>query len=278
MIHFIVETLSLFPFLFATYLVLEAVEAKAGGALERFLGRSRQVGPLAGALAGAIPQCGVSAAAASFYAAGAVSLGTLAAVFLSTSDELVPVLISRQAPVQLMVKIVLIKIAAAAVTGFAIDLSARFLGRAERKVSVETLCRHSRCGCSSRKGIVVPALIHAAEIFVFIVAVSAAIEAAMHFFGARSLESLKLTTPFLGEMTAGLIGLVPNCAVSVAGAQLYCSGAISGGALMSLSFTGSGLGMLVLFRTNRSIKENLSALAIVYAVGTVAGALFGRFL
>ena len=111
MIDFVKETLLLLPFLFVTYLVLEAIEAHAGGALERSLERAKSVGPLAGALAGAIPQCGVSAAAASLYAGGVVTVGTLVAVFLSTSDELIPVLISKQVPAALMVKIVSIKVA-----------------------------------------------------------------------------------------------------------------------------------------------------------------------
>ena len=118
MAEFIRETLLLLPFLFATYLVLEAVEAHAGGALEKFLERARSVGPAAGALAGAIPQCGVSAAAASFYAGGAITVGTLLAVFLSTSDELLPVLLSERVPVALLVKIVGLKCVCAVAVGF----------------------------------------------------------------------------------------------------------------------------------------------------------------
>lgn len=278
MIEFLKETFSLLPFLFATYLVLETVEAKAGGALEKFLGRARSVGPLAGSLAGAVPQCGISAAAASFYAGGLISLGTLAAVFLSTSDELVPVLFSKRIPIDVLAKIVGIKIVAAMLAGFAIDAFSRLIGSSGKKMSVGELCRHSHCGCSSRKGIVVPALIHTAEIFLFIFAVSAVIEIGMHCFGDGFLDSLRLNTPFLGEIFSGLVGLVPNCAVSVAGAQLYSSGAMSAGAMMSLSFTGSGLGLLVLFRTNRSWKENLLILLLVYVTGTLLGMVSGGFL
>jgi hypothetical protein len=275
MAEFVRETLLLFPFLFATYLVLEAVEARAGGALEAFLGRSRSIGPLAGGLAGAIPQCGVSAAAASLYAGGVVSVGTLMAVFLSTSDELVPVLVSTRAPVSLMLKIVGIKAVCAVAVGFAANGILAFMRRTRREVSVGDLCAHSRCGCRERKGIVVPALIHSAEIFVFIAVVSGAVELCMHFFGENALDSLRLKTPVLGELLAGAIGLIPNCAVSVAGAKLYLDGAISSGALMASSFTGSGLGLLVLFRTNRDIKENLCVLFSVYVVGVVLGCLSG---
>ena len=278
MIEFVKETLLLLPFLFVTYLVLEALEAKAGGALERILERARSVGPLAGALAGAIPQCGVSAAAASFYAGGVITVGTLVAVFLSTSDELLPVLISKQVPVAIMVKIVALKVAAAIIIGFTVNGVLAFARHIRREVHVHDLCEHSHCGCGEHKGILVPALIHTAEIFFFIVVISGAVELSMHYFGEDSLMKLRLTKPFFGEALAGLLGLIPNCAVSVVGAELYCQGAMSPGALMASSFTGSGLGLLVLFRTNRNLSENLAILVTVYAVGTLLGWLTGTLL
>ena len=278
MIEFIQETLLLLPFLFVTYLVLEAIEAKAGGALERFLERARSVGPAAGALAGAIPQCGVSAAAASFYAGGVITVGALAAVFLSTSDELIPVLLSERVPVSLMAKIVGIKVACALGVGFVLDGLLAAMRHMRRKVTVHELCEHSHCGCHEHKGILVPALIHTAEIFFFIVVISGAIELCMHYFGEDCLNALRLNRPFFGELAAGALGLIPNCAVSVAGAKLYLSGAMSPGALMASSFTGSGLGLLVLFRTNRNFKENLAILAFVYSVGVLLGYLTGFLL
>ena len=278
MIEFIQETLLLLPFLFVTYLVLEAIEAKAGSALERFLERARSVGPAAGALAGAVPQCGVSAAAASFYAGGVITVGALAAVFLSTSDELIPVLLSERVPVSLMAKIVGIKVVCALGVGFLIDGFLAAVRHMRRKVSVHELCEHSHCGCHEHKGILVPALIHTAEIFFFIVVISGAIELSMHYFGEDCLTALRLNRPFFGELAAGALGLIPNCAVSVAGAKLYLSGAMSPGALMASSFTGSGLGLLVLFRTNRNFKENLAILAFVYSVGVLLGYLTGFLL
>ena len=275
MLEFAKETLTLLPFLFVTYLVLEAVEAHAGGALERCLERAKSVGPLAGALAGAIPQCGVSAAAASFYAGGVITVGTLVAVFLSTSDELIPVLISKQVSAQLMGKIVALKVLSGIAVGFSLNAVLAFARHMRRHVEVHELCEHSMCGCSEHKGIFVPALIHTLEIFTFIVIVSGAVELAMHFWGEECLESLRLNKPIFGELFAGLLGLIPNCAVSVAGAELYCKGAMSAGALMASSFTGSGLGLLVLFRTNRNLKENICILAVLYAVGVMLGWLTG---
>lgn len=278
MIEFVRETLLLLPFLFATYLVLEAMEAHAGGALERFLERARSVAPAAGAFAGAIPQCGVSAAAASLYAGGAITVGTLLAVFLSTSDELIPVLISERVPVPLLAKIVGLKVASAMAAGFLAGGVLSFFRHKRRKVSVSELCCHSRCGCRERSGILVPALIHTAEVFVFIAVISGAIELCMHWFGEDSLNTLRLNRPFVGELAAGALGMIPNCAVSVAGAKLYLAGAMSPGALMASSFTGSGLGLLVLFRTNRNLKENLAILLSLYAAGVVLGFLTGQLL
>ena len=278
MIEFVQETLLLLPFLFATYLVLEAIEAHAGGALEKFLERARSVGPAAGALAGAIPQCGVSAAAASFYAGGVITAGTLLAVFLSTSDELIPVLLSERVPVALLAKIVGIKAACALGVGFLANGILAFVRHSRRDVAIHDLCAHSHCGCREHKGILVPALIHTLEIFVFIVVISGAIELCMHYFGEDSLSPLRLNRPFFGELAAGARGLIPNCAVSVAGAKLYLAGAMSPGALMASSFTGSGLGLLVLFRTNRSLKENLALLVIVYALGVLLGMATGPLL
>lgn len=288
MIHVIKETLLLLPFLFATYLVLEAIEAHAGGALERFLERSRCIGPLAGGLLGALPQCGVSAMTASFYAGGVVSIGTLIAVFLSTSDELIPVLISSRVPVSIILKIVLMKIIAAVAAGFAVGGIVYFIRQKNRAVDIGGLCRRSRCHCRERKGIVVPALIHTLEIFVFILIVSLLLHFCMMYFGSghcchdhcghSPFESWKLNTPVAGELLGGLLGLIPNCAASVACARLYSEGAMSAGAMMASSFTGCGVGLLVLFRTNRNIIENIAVLISVYACGVFLGWLSGNVL
>lgn len=281
MIEFLVENLLLLPFLFATYLVLEWMEAKAGGAFERFLGRVRSFGPVFGALAGALPQCGVAASASSLYSGGVITVGTLVAVFLSTSDELVPVLLSyRSVGAAVPFKIVAIKIVAAALAGFVINLAVRLLTKrntpTERRI--EELCRHSRCGCSAHKGIVAPALIHTVEIFIFIFIVSLAFKLIGVFFGEAWIKTLAMDRPVFGELIGGLVGLIPNCAASVLCAQMYAAGMISGGALMASSFTGCGVGLLVLFRQNRNWKVNLAVLAVVYAIGCLLGFATGGLL
>ena len=275
LVDILVDNLLLLPFLFPTYLVLEAIEAHAGGALERWLGRARVWGPIAGSLSGAVPQCGFSAAAASLYAGGVITVGTLVAVFLSTSDELIPVLVSKKMPIGLLVKIVGLKIVFGRIAGGAVDAFLRARGARTPAPHVEELCAHSRCGCTEHKGIVVPALIHTAEIFFFILIVSGILELALHFAGEDVLKSFVLNKPVLGELLAGLAGMVPNCAVSVAFAQLYAEGGMSAGALMSGSLSGSGLGLLVLFRTHRSLKDNLLILVAVYVFGVIFGHLAG---
>lgn len=274
-VDILVDNLLLLPFLFPTYLVLEAIEAHAGGALERALGRARRWGPLVGSLSGAVPQCGFSAAAASLYAGGVITVGTLVAVFLSTSDELIPVLVSKKMPIALLVKIVGLKVAFGLVAGLMVDAFLRARGARTPAPHVADLCAHSRCGCAEHKGIVLPALIHTAEIFFFILVVSGLLEMALHFAGEDVLKSFILNKPVLGELLAGLAGMVPNCAVSVAFAQLYAEGGMSAGALMAGSLAGSGLGLLVLFRTHRRLKDNLLILATVYVFGVVFGHLSG---
>ena len=275
MTEFLLDNLLLLPFLFVTYLVLEMLEARAEGALERGLGRTRRFGPLFGSLAGVFPQCGFSAAAASLYAGGAITAGTLVAVFLSTSDELIPVLISEKVPLSLLFKIVAVKVVAGVAVGFAVNAVLKMLGKGGAKLRVDELCAHSRCSCKERKGVLVPALVHTAEIFVFILIISGAVELTLHFVGEDGLRNLILNKPWAGEAIAGLLGFIPNCAVSVSGAQIYLKSGMSSGALMAMSLTGSGVGLLVLFRTNRHWGANLAILAVLYVTGVVLGRLAG---
>ena len=281
MIDFLVENLLLLPFLFPAYLVLEWVEAHAGDALERKLGRVSQWGPFFGAAAGVVPQCGFSAAAASLYAGGVVTAGTLLAVFLSTSDELIPVLLSKQVPVPFLCKIAGLKILFAVFAGFAVNAFLYCIGRRGSSPHVAELCEHSRCSCEVRHGIVVPALIHTAEIFVFILVVSGIVELTLHFCGGEAFlkgDSGLFNRAFVGEALGGLVGLVPNCAASVASAELYARDCMSAGALLASSLTGAGMGVLVLFRTHRHFLQNVGILAALYGFGVVFGCLGGLFL
>ena len=278
-IDFLAENLLLLPFLFPAYLVLEWVEAHAGDALERKLGRVSQWGPFFGAAAGVVPQCGFSAAAASLYAGGVVTAGTLVAVFLSTSDELIPVLLSKQVPGAFLCKLVGLKVLFAVFAGFAVNAFLYCIGRRGPSPHVGELCARSRCSCEARRGIVVPALIHTLEIFVFLLVISGILDVALHFCGGEAaLKGCILNRPFVGELLGGLVGLIPNCAASAACAELYVEGGMSAGALVASSLTGAGVGMLVLFRTHRHQLQNLGILAATYAFGVVFGWVGGLFL
>jgi hypothetical protein len=279
-IEFITDNLLLLPFLFPAYLLLEWIEAHAGDALERKLGRVTFWGPLFGAVAGVVPQCGFSAAAASLYAGGVVTAGTLVAVFLSTSDELVPVLFAEPGVSgAFLVKLVALKAVFACAAGFAVNAVLAAMGRNRPSPHVGELCAHSRCSCAERKGIVVPALIHTAEIFVFLLVVSGVVELALHFCGGEeALRGFVFNKPVVGELLAGLVGLVPNCAASAACAKVYAAGGMSAGALVASSLTGAGVGLLVLFRTHRHLLQNLAILAAVYLFGVSFGFLAGLFL
>lgn len=280
MIDFLTENLLLLPFLFPAYLALEWVEAHAGDALERKLGRVTFWGPLFGAAAGVVPQCGFSAAAASLYAGGVVTAGTLVAVFLSTSDELLPILMAQpNVSGAFLVKLVALKLVFACAAGFAVNAVLSAFGRRGPAPHVGDLCAHSRCSCEKRNGIVVPALIHTAEIFVFLLIISGLMELALHFLGGEeALERFVFNKPVVGEMLAGLLGLVPNCAASAVCAKIYAAGGMSGGALVASSLTGAGVGFLVLFRTHRNLLGNLAILAAVYVFGVAFGCLASLFL
>ena len=276
MIDFLVENLLLLPFLFPAYLVLEWVEAHAGDALEQKLGRVNHLGPLFGAFAGVVPQCGFSAAAASLYAGGVVSLGTLIAVFLSTSDELIPILLAESRVSTLfLAKLVVAKVVFAVLAGFLVNAFLYAIGRRGPSPHVGELCAHSRCSCAERKGILVPALIHTVEIFVFLLVVSGVLHVVLaHFGGEDALTGFVLNRPFAGELLAGLLGLVPNCAASAACAKLYAAGGMSAGALMASSLTGAGVGLLVLFRSHRHQLQNVAILGVVYLFGVLFGCLY----
>lgn len=276
--HTLLDNALILPFLFLTYLVIEALESRTGERMQRFLARTHKAGPAIGAVAGVVPQCGFSAAASSLYAGGVITAGTLIAVFLSTSDEMLPILISETVAPLLIVKILAVKVAAAALVGYCVDLFRRRAGDPEATLHIDELCEHSHCGCHEHKGIVGPALIHSLEIFVFLLVISFGLNLVVEFLGEERLASLILNRPVVGELIAGLIGLIPNCAASVVITELYLAGGMRAGAMLAGLLAGSGVGMLVLFRTNRSVRDNVKILAVVYFSGVVLGGVFGALL
>lgn len=268
----VTDTLKLIPFLFLAYLAMEYLEHRTGEKTQRLIGKAGRLGPVLGGILGMAPQCGFSAAASNLYAGRVISLGTLIAVYLSTSDEMLPILISEQAPVGLMVRFLLTKAAIGLAAGMVVDLLFRKKDLAKQG-HIHEICEQEHCHCE--KGIVRSALRHTAQIAFFILLVTFALNLALHFVGERALAGLVLNRPVLGPALAGLVGLIPNCAGSVVITQLYLEGAMGPGAAMAGLLTGSGVGLLVLFRVNHDRKENLKVLGLLYGIGVTAGMAAG---
>lgn len=262
------DSVRLLPFLFFTYLVMEYLEHKAGQKMQQAIQRSGRRGPLLGSLLGVFPQCGFSAAASNLYAGRIVTTGTLLAVFLSTSDEMLPIMISENVNALTILKILAVKVMIGVLAGFAVD----FIFRDNKKeMRIEHLCEQHHCHCEN--GIWKSALHHTVEIFLYIIFISFALNLLIGWAGEDALGNLILNRPVIGEMAAALVGVIPNCAASVAITQMYLDGVLSAGALTAGLLSGSGVGLLVLFRVNDDRKENLKILGILYVAGVAGGLL-----
>ena len=265
------DNAKLIVFLYATYLLMEFIEHKTSEKAEETIRKAGAVGPLAGGLLGIVPQCGFSASASGFYAGRVISLGTLIAVFLSTSDEMLPVCISEQADIRTIGKILAFKAVSGIVLGFAVDGVMRILKKGKKPEAIHCLCENDDCHCEE-EGIIRSALHHTVKIAAFILIITFALNTAIHFIGEENLGRLFVDIPVLSSAVAGLVGLIPNCAASVVITELFLQGVISTGAMLSGLLTGSGIGLLVLFRTNRNIKENIGIALLVWLLGTAVGA------
>lgn len=264
----LLDVIRLLPFLFLTYLAMEYLEHRTGDKAASLIKGAGRFGPVIGGLLGMVPQCGFSAAASSLYAGRVITLGTLISIYLSTSDEMLPVLISEQAPMGIILKILLAKAAIGMAAGLLIDLLLRGKGAAERH-HIHEVCEHEHCHCE--KGIFRSALSHTAQVALFILLITFALNLILFLVGEEGLAAVILNRPFAGPVLAGLVGLIPNCAGSVVITQLYLEGIIGVGSAMAGLLTGSGLGLLVLFRVNRNKKENVKILGLLYAIGVLTG-------
>ena len=267
--HGFLDTIYIIPFLFLTYIVMELIEHKASGKTKGFLEKSKFAGPLVGGALGILPQCGFSAAAANFYTSRVITLGTLVAIFLSTSDEMLPILISGKMPFNKIVSILLYKALVAIAIGFIIDLSLKLMHRGKEKINIDAICDEDGCNCEN--GIVRSALHHTLTIGAFILIITILINTVVYFVGEDSITKILYGKPIISHIIAAFIGLIPNCAVSVALTNFALSGFITYGTMLSGLFTGAGVGLLVLFKINKNVKENIIISAIIF----LAGAIFG---
>ncbi len=264
------DAVKLLPFLFLAYLAIEWIEDRAEEKTVAIIRSHASWGPVIGAGLGVIPQCGFSAAVSNLYAGGLITRGTLLAVFLSTSDEMLPILISGGAPTAFILKILTFKCAAGMLVGLLTDALSR--SRARNR-TLHELCEREDCHCED--GIFRSALKHTLKIFAFLFAVTFVMNLAVELLGAERLGSFILNRPVAGELLAGLIGLIPNCAASVVLTSLYLQGGISAGAMVSGLLVGSGVGLLVLLRMDRDRKDDLITLGILYGSGVLLGMAAG---
>ncbi len=296
LLHSIKELAIMLPFLFLTYLGMEALEHRAG---ERTLARIRsakRVGPLLGGTLGLVPQCGIAGGAANLYAGKVITAGTFLAVILATSDEMLPILISS-GKVGLIAKTLSFKLVFAVCAGFAFDRILHLYRKHKphehhRKsygecceghshgedygIEIHEMCHREGCDCSG--GILRPALRHTLKVALLIFAVSFAVSLAVNFIGEEKLVGLLPDIPVLGELVAALVGFIPSCSVSVVLTEFYLSGIIGSGEMMAGLLVNGGVGLLVLFKMNRSegaMRKNIIFCAVLCALGVLGGLLAG---
>ena len=265
----LLDTLWIIPFLFLTYLLMEFIEHRAGEKAEDFMKKAGGFAPVVGGVLGAVPQCGFSAAASNLYAGRIISIGTVVAVFLSTSDDMIPILISGRVPVGTVALVVLYKAAVGVLVGLAVDFVLRLMHKEQEKINIDAICDEDNCHCE--RGIWYSALHHTLTISAFVLAITFAVNALVFFIGEENLGGIMFDLPVVSHAIAAVFGLVPNCAASVVLSRLCTEGIISAGTMMSGLFSGAGVGFLVLFRVNRQVKENLLIVGIVLAAGIIFG-------
>ena len=280
----LIDAIKLLPFLFITYLIMEYIEHKMGHKTKHAIKKSGKWGPIIGSILGAFPQCGFSVSATNLYAGRVITLGTLIAVYLSTSDEMLPIFISEAVSPIIILKILGIKIIIGIIAGIIIDLGLhviknKIMKNKENNITeseendddeIGHICEEDHCHCNE-SGILKSAIHHTLSILMFIIIITFIINTAVHFVGEETIASWILNRPVIGPLIASLIGLIPNCAASVIITNMYLDKVISLGSMISGLLTGAGVGLAVLFKTNNKIKENIRILILLYAIGVISG-------
>ena len=266
----IIDSAKILPFLFITYLIMEYIEHKMSEKSKTTIKKAGKWGPLLGSSVGIIPQCGFSASATNLYSARVISLGTLIAVYLSTSDEMIPVFISEKVPVLILVKILAIKFIIGIIFGFIIDFILRLKNKEKQEEKIEEICEHEHCHCE-KNGILKSAIKHTISILIYIFVITLIINCIVEWVGEDNIATFVGNHAILGPAISSLIGLIPNCAASVIITNLYIQNIISGASLIAGLLTGAGVGLIILFRTNKKIKENIAIVGLLYVIGVLSG-------
>ena len=267
----ILDCLKILPFLFIAFLIIEFFEHKLSHKTEDTIKKAGKFGPLFGSLLGALPQCGFSVLATNLYITRIISLGTLIAIYLSTSDEMLPILIAEKAPIDSILFLVVLKILIGMICGFIIDLIIR---KEEPKEHFE-ICEHDHCDCEH--GIVMSAIKHTLKILIFIFAITFILNAAFHYIGEDNIKHIFDKTNFFTPFIAALIGLIPNCGSSIILTELYITNILPLSSALAGLLANSGVALLILFKANKNIKENLKIVGILYSISVITGLLLKIF-
>ena len=271
----LIHSIKLLPFLFITYLIMEYIEHKMGEKSKNAIKKSGKFGPIIGSFLGIFPQCGFSVSATNLYAGRVITLGTLIAVYLSTSDEMLPIFISEAVSPVIIMKILAIKLVIGMIAGFIIDFVVHAMNKKNKKgeeenIEIENLCEHDHCHCENGS-ILKSALKHTINIFIFIIIITFVINILVYLIGEENISNLLLNRKILGPVIAGFIGLIPNCAASVIITNMYLENLISAGSMIAGLLTGAGVGLAVLFKTNKKLKENIKIVILLYGIGVISG-------
>lgn len=270
----VIDTLKLTPILFLTYLLMEYLEHHTGDKIKKILKNTKKAGPIIGSAFGIVPQCGFSGAAANLYASGTVTLGTLTAVFISTSDEMLPILISSKLSVVIISVILVTKFIAGIIIGYLTDIATKKRLKNRHK-EIHDFCEQEHCHCEDN--IFISALKHTLKIVILIFAVTLLLNIAFEFIPDEKIMAM-WNIPVIGELFAGLLGLIPNCSASVLITNLYVKGVIGISPMLTGLMTNAGVGLIVLYRVNKNIKENILITLALYLFGVLFGGFFGFIL
>lgn len=263
----LLDTIKLIPFLFLAFLIIELIEHKLGEKQQKIIASSGKFGPIIGSLLGAFPQCGFSVLATNFYVTRIISLGTLISIYLSTSDELLPIMISSHAPIEKILSILLIKVIIGMIFGFIIDLLIK-----RKTPATYEICNEEECHCNH--SIIISSIIHTIKISLFIMILTFIINCLFYYTNLEHISSWLIGNKILTPFISSLIGLIPNCASSVMISELYINNLITLGTTLSGLLTGSGVALMVLFKKNKNLKENILIITLLYVIGVTCGIIF----
>lgn len=286
----LVEIAWILPFMFAAFLCIGLLERGAGRGMVKLILAADKIGPLAGGILGVLPSCGFSAAASNLYSAGLLTTGTLLSVYISTSDEMLAILVGENQSPSLIFKILAIKALSGIFCGFLADWVARIFYRIRenRRAKNELSCDEEEeilddameCSCAdpycaSRGNLFVGAFVRTLRVILFIFIISALLNIALSLVDRESIGAFLEKIPVLGCFITALMGLIPNCAISVALTELFLEGIISPSMMLCGLMTGAGSGLLILFGQNKNKLENFSVVGLLLLFSLGMGSLCG---